>query len=204
MQLNGNGQAPGQVMGVRVEQDDATRPLIDGFTYSLTRIPSPSSFYQNCVAQLDYLRRANGYHMRIYNVPDDLDEPIPAYGTLEYQVRTQPGAYLWALMFAITGNAGTAANISIQITDACTETKLFSDYTLGTSFAEDTSGIGLNRPPCLMSKPFLIGAPGLLNVELTSNSASAINCQLLLFMAEPSLPMGELARIFKASGYDLP
>ncbi len=197
-----NPNSPGVVEGINVAEDMG-KPIIDGFSYSLTRVPAASSYYQNCVAQLDTLRRANGYHMRVYNVPDDMDEPVAAFGSLEYQVRTQPGSYLWGLMFALTGVTGAVTNISIQITDACTESSLFSDYVLGSAFAEDTSGIGINRPPCLMGKPFLVGAPGLLNVELKNNFTSNINCQLLLFMAEPSLPMGELARIFKASGYDV-
>ncbi len=193
-----------KVTGVNVTDDSMTKPVVDGFSYSLTRLVTPLSFYQNCVAQLDTLRRANGYHMRVYNVPDDLDEPIAAYGNLEYQVRTQPGAYLWAVQFALTqGSAGSVTNISIQVTDACTESKIFSDYTLGSAFAETTSGVGFNRPPCLLDQPFLIGAPGLVNVEIYNNFNQSITCQLLLFFAEPSLPMGELAKIFQASGYSV-
>lgn len=178
------------------------KPIVDGFTYSLSRIPSASSYYQMAVAQLDTLRRANGYHMRVYNVPDALDTPIPAYGTLEYQVRTQPGAYLWAFSFCVTGG-GSVDDLVFQATDACTESRLFSDYVLASSMAETASGIGLNRPPCLLSQPYLMGAPGLINVEISNRASSSRTCQLLLHFAEPSLPMGELIKLFERAGYKI-
>lgn len=198
-----------------------SKPIIDGFSYSLSRIPSPTNYFQTCVAQLEALRRANGYHMRVYNVPDKLDVTIPAYGTFEYQVRTQPGAYLYALLFQCNpiiyaeSVLETAGDILIQITDACTESHLFSDFTLGTAFAECVTAnnqfVGFNRPPVLMPQPVLIGPPGLVNVELSNRATlqgsgeetSARTCQLLLFFAEPALPMEETVEILRKSGYSL-
>lgn len=194
-----------------------SKPVVDGFSYSLSRVPSMMSYYQMCVAQMEALRRANGYHMRVYNVPDDLDSPIPAYGTLEYQVRTQPGSYLWALMFEAKpisfgeGLRDTTKDILVQITDACTESHLLSDFTLGTAFAENQRAVGAGRPPVLMPQPVLIGPPGLVNVELSNRATLIANddeterrfCQLLLFFAEPALPMIETAELLKRSGYEL-
>jgi hypothetical protein len=182
------------------------KPIVDGFSYSLSRLMTPMSYYQNVVAQMENLRRANGYHLRMYNVPDDLDEPIPAYGTLEYQVRTQPGAYLYALMFHVTEveeEGGSPTDICIQITDACTESHLFSDFTLGSAFAETTAGIGLSRPPVLMPQPVLIGPPGLVNVELSNRASSSRKCQLVLFFAEPSLPALETAELLRRAGHQV-
>lgn len=178
-------------------------PIVDGFTYTLSRIPQSQSWYWASVSQMENLRRANAYHSRIYNVPDDLDEPIPAYGTLEYQVRTQPGAYLWAFMFSMTGTGAFSGQLSssvlFEVTDACTESKLFSDFTLGSAMAE--SQVGLSRCPCVLSQPYLVGPPALLNVEISNRLGVSAYCQLLLYFAEPSLPVGELDRIFRNAGY---
>lgn len=177
----------------------AEKPIVDGFTYTFSRIPALTSYYNNCIAQLEILRRANGYHLRIYCVPDDFNNPIGAFLTFEYQVRTQPGAYLYAYQFSIVG-AGAPSDVLFQVTDSCTETKLFSDFIAGSSMAETTAGIGLNRPPCLMSQPYLVGPPGQLNVEMSNRASAARNCQLLLFLAEPSLPMNETIDLLKAQG----
>lgn len=179
----------------------ADKPIVDGFTYSLSRLPAASSYYENCIAQMEVLRRANGYKLRIYNVPDDFNSPIAGFGTLEYQVRTQPGAYLYAYLGSIIN--GEKADVLFQVTDACTETKLFSDFVLFSSVAETTAGVGLNRPPCLLAQPFLVGPPGLMNVELSNRASTSRTCQLLLFFAEPSLPMNESIELLAAQGHQL-
>jgi hypothetical protein len=187
--------------------DPMLKPIVDGFSYSLSRIPAAESYYQNCVANLDMLRRANGYRARWYNVPDDIDSPIPAFGQLEYQVRSQPGAYLWAIMFALTAAGGgekdsaKATDLFVQITDACTETPILSDYARASVYAENLAGTGTNRPPCLLSQPYLLGDPALVNVEIYNKASTTRLCQLVLLFAEPELPPNELADELQRAGF---
>ncbi len=184
-------------------RDTSQKPIVDGFTYSLSRTVAADSYYSQCVAQLELLRRANGYRAKWHTVPDDIGEPVPAFGQLEYQVNVQPGSYLWAYMFAITQDTNAPTDIYVQVTDACTETPMFSDYARGSIFAENTSGIGTNRPPCLLSQPYLIGDPGLINVEIYNKAATDTLCQLVLLFAEPELPPEQMKAYLRQRGVNV-
>lgn len=183
-------------------------PIVDGFTISASMLYLPTTFRASALAELEVLRRAKSYRARQYAVPDDLEQPIRAYDQIEYQVASLAGSYLWGLIFSVlsTSNedlvsvAAAPGFIRIQITDACTETPLFSDYTYGTAFVGATQGTnGATRNPKLI-KPNLLGQPAHLDVELYNQASVDITCQLLLLMAEPQLPPDEMERLLRAQG----
>lgn len=180
-------------------------PVLDGFVYSLSMLYQPVVFRASALAQMEVLRRAVGYRVREYCVPDQGDRPIAAYGQIEQQVNTMPGAYLWGLTFSApfgeVSNPGS--EIYIQITDACTESPLFSDYALANQFTavqgSDANGWNRRNPPVL-AQPLLIGPPALLDVEMYNSAAVAINCQLVLLVAEPCLPPDQVLKFIEMQG----
>ena len=181
------------------------KPVNDGFLYSLSMLYQPVVYRASALAQMEVLRRAVGYRVREYVVPNSGNNPIPAYSQYEQQVNTLPGAYLWGLTFSapFADTANDPENIYIQITDACTESPLFSDYTLASMFnavaPSDANGWNRRNPP-LLAQPLLIGPPALLDVEMYNRGSAAITCQLVLLMAEPCLPPTEVLRLVEESG----
>lgn len=181
------------------------KPVLDGFLYSLSMLYQPVVYRASALAQMEVLRRAKGYRVREYCVPDQERETIPAYSQLEQQINTMPGAYLWGLTFSAPfgETADNAGSIFIQITDACTESPMFSDYTLASQFeaipSSNTNGWNRRNPP-LLAQPLLIGPPALLDVEIYNTAAVAIRCQLVLLVAEPCLPPDEMLRLIEMSG----
>ena len=173
-------------------QDTSQAPIVDGFVYSASLMYLPTSYRASALAQMDLLRRATGYRTRWYLVPVDEFEPVPAFSNLEYQVGVQYGSYFWGLSLSAPFNeveeeAGSVPYIHVQITDACTETPLFSDYVRGPQIAPTGLHPQGQRWPVLLT-PRLVGKPGLLNVEVYNRASVDIRCQVALFVAEPSVP----------------
>ena len=180
------------------------RPIVDGFTHSTSLLYLPTSYRPSVLAQMEVLRQATTYRNRQWCVPETLEQPVAAYGQLEYQLRTQPGAYLWGLAFTAPASLNEELEnaesfIHVQITDACTETPLFSDpCTLATMLVPST-GPAL-RNPFLLSQPWLIGDPAHLDIELYNSSDQDITCQLVLFLAEPSIPPQNIREQLERAG----
>lgn len=182
-------------------------PIIDGFTFN-TRIIHYHSYYHNALSGLEPIRRANGMRLRMHGVPDPQFSPIPPYESVEEQVRVQPGSYLWGWSFYAEQQTPPNTQLpvnSIRIVDSCTELPILDRPALCTMFANTTvSGQtqftnGQNTGVILLPRPYLIAAPGLLNVEVTNASSFACTCQLLLMFAEPSFNQNELAQAIKGS-----
>lgn len=178
------------------------RNLNDGFLYSASLLYLPTTFRASVYAGMEVLRRANGYRARWYLIPDDLHEPVPAYGQLEQQINVLPGSYFWGIQFSIPEVLNDELETTVchvQITDACTETPIFSDYVKSSNV---TSGNN-RRNPMLLAHPALIGEPGLIDVEIYNGSTDGatppagvdIVCQLTLLMAEPSVPPEQIQRL---------
>ena len=68
------------------------RQLVDGFLYSASMLYLPTTYRASALANMEVLRRARGYRTRWYLSPEDLEEPVPAYSQLEYQIRCKRGA----------------------------------------------------------------------------------------------------------------
>lgn len=209
--LKPNQQPP---TGVRIQDmapqnfvagDEA--PLVDGFLYSASMLYLPTTYRASCMAQMEVLRRARGYRTRWYMTPEDVNQPVPANSQIEYQIQTQPGSYLWGASFAarteVDGETGNDF-VHVMVTDNCTETPLFSDYALGANLFSQGGAVPVNttgrRNPMIFPQSRLIGAPGTLNVEVYNHAAVPMTCQLVLFMAEPSVPSETMLEVLREMG----
>jgi hypothetical protein len=174
--------------------------VLDGFALNLNIRYLPYHYFAACLTQSEVLRRANLYRARWVVMPDDMNTPIPAYDTFEGQIKVQPGAYLWGFqviqfetdaVFVVVD----AANVIIQVTDACTGIPLFSDYTAGSGFSPFSAAAADARggvAPHLLTQPRLIMEPGLLNVEIANRAVTTLRCQLLLCFSEPCVVLDDV------------
>jgi hypothetical protein len=167
--------------------------IIDGFTLNPAIRYRPGYYMASALASMDVLRRANTYRPKWYVLPDDEHTPIPAYQTLEYQLRVTPRSYVWGMMINQFSVAApftqlNADDIWVEITDTCNGIPFFSDFVRGRGFqslqnvATDERNAML---PYLFTQPRLILEPGLLAVEMANTAAVAIRPQVILFSAEP-------------------
>jgi hypothetical protein len=188
-------------------------PLLDGFILSASQLYLPIIYRASALAQMEVLRRSRGYRTRWYLVPDDLEDPIPAYGQVELQINVPPGSYLWGLAFTIPTRLNDSLSTTVchvQITDACTETAIFSDYVMEQNVVSLVPGNGgqNRRNPMILAQPALIGQPGLVDVEIFNGSTDGstppvgvtLNCQLALLFAEPCVPPEEMQRLMRIAG----
>ena len=165
------------------------KQVVDGFSYNTSFLWLQNRYFPNALAQLDVLRRASNYRTRWWCIPDDIDQPIQPYDTLYFQCEVSSGSYLWGYHFssvsAVNPAGGpaetTAADILIQVVDACTGIPLFQDFANG---GAAHSNFTARMLPILLTQPRLILEPGLVNVELSNRTKNTINCQLLLHFAE--------------------
>ena len=165
------------------------KQIVDGFSYSTRLRYLPLYWFPNALAQMDILRRATQYRSRDWVIPQDQNQPIAGYDTLYYQLSVAAGSYLWGYSFASLSAvdpsnnpiATTAADLMIQVVDACSGIPLFQDFVVA-SAAHSTGNAGVNPP--LLSQPRLIIDPGLINVFITNRTANTVTCQLLLKFAE--------------------
>jgi hypothetical protein len=156
--------------------------IVDSFTYSTTLRLIQTSFRANVLAQMEILRRAKAYKARYYTAPDDLVEPIPAYGQIETQIRAIAGTYIWGL--SVYQSAVNSNLVKVQVVDTSTEIRLFVDYIQAALLSQST-GI---RWPMLLSQPRLISEPGQINVEIYNDNATEATVQMVLYCAEPVSP----------------
>lgn len=188
-------------------------PILDGFVLSASMLYLSTTYRASALAQMEVLRRSRGYRTRWYLVPDDLNVPVPAYDQLEQQINVPPGSYLWGLAFSIPTVLNTSlvtTTVHIQITDACTETALFSDYAYyyQVQSAAPANGSMNRRNPMILAQPAPIGQPGLVDVEIYNGSVDgstppvgvAVNCQLALLFAEPCVPPEQMQRLLEEAG----
>jgi hypothetical protein len=167
--------------------------IIDAFTLNPAIRYRPGYYMASALASMDVLRRANTYRPKWYTLPDDEHATIPAYQTLEYQLRVTPRSYVWAMLVNQFGVAlpyvqADADDIWVQITDTCNGIPFFGDFVRGRGFQTRQSNPTDERNtmlPYLFTQPRLILEPGLLAIEMANTAAVAIRPQLILFSAEP-------------------
>ena len=176
---------------------------VDGFTFN-SRPMNAISYFQNVLTQLEPLRRANGYRLRMWGVPPPNYLPILAFESVEYQVQCQPGSYLWGFNFWASAANGLTPINAIRIVDACTQLPMTSNPALAVAYAGTLVGnsqqqysLGQNRCQVLLPQPYLVADPGLVNVEITNGAASTSTCQLLMMFAEPCVSQNEMAGLVK-------
>jgi hypothetical protein len=167
--------------------------IIDAFTLNPAIRQRPGYYMAAALCSMDVLRRANTYRPRCYIIPDEEHATIPAYQTLEYQLRVTPRSYLWAMILNQFNLAGPFAQINAddvwcQITDTHNGIPLFGDFVRGRAFQTLQATVTDQRNqmlPHLLTQPRLILEPGLLTIDLANTAATAIRPQLILFSAEP-------------------
>lgn len=164
------------------------KPIVDGFMWNTNLLILPNRFGPDALMELEILRRAHNYRARWWCIPDDEGQPIAAYDTFQFQVEVSPGSYLWGMMFAMTPGEDVAppappvTNMLASVVDSCTGIPLFNDFLNCGNLAPTFNSKLL---PVIMTKPRLILAPGLVNVEIANRTNAAMTCQLLLMFAEP-------------------
>lgn len=164
---------------------------IDGFTLSAGIRYTPYNYVSMALGEMDVLRRANRYRMRILAYPDSYNQPLQPYETMEFQGQVAGGSFLWGVLFN-QFDAGWAlvapANILWSVTEACNGLRITSDFAGGQGFTGFTAG---NTPldsgliPVLLARPRLFLEPGNINVELSNIGTTTQRCQILLHFAEP-------------------
>ena len=178
------------------------RQLVDGFLCSASMLYLPTTYRASALANMEVLRKARGYRTRWYISPEDLENPVAAFSQLEYQVRCQPGSYVWGVTFSAPFHdsgeeTADGSFITVQVTDDCTETPFFSDYTKGVQL-EPVTGSGRRHPVLIM--PRIVGLPGTLTIELYNAAPVDIRCQLALLVAEPCVPPHEMTEALINAG----
>jgi hypothetical protein len=166
-------------------------PIMDGFTLNPFTALTPYNYYAGALGQMDTLRRANTYRPRWYCVPDDFNQPLQPYETLERQIKVTGGAYLWGMRFVQYSGVWTQqapTNVAVQITESCTGIELFREFINPGGLAFYTTGSagrGFNIPH-ILTQPRLFLEPGNIDVEMCNLSGETQNCQLILHFAEPA------------------
>ena len=165
--------------------------IADAFSTNPITVAVPYVYYPGALAQMDTLRRANTYRPRWFCIPDDFNQPLQPYETLEYQIKATGGSYLWGMRFVqYSGVWGqqAPAQVVVQITEACTGIELFREFASPAGIAfytTTTEGRGFALPH-LLTQPRLFLEPGDINVEMCNLSGEVQNCQLILHFAEPA------------------
>lgn len=146
-------------------------PPLDGFLYRST-LKCDMNFLSIALQEFEALRRTRGYANRILTIPEDAGHVvIPNRNVFRYAQRVVPGSAFWAYSFI-----GSAGQFSVNLRDNCSDETLFSEVLLATPTANQ----------CPLSKLLVIGAPGLINVEICSLvGEDTPGVQFLLWGGEP-------------------
>lgn len=154
------------------------QPPSDAFTlWSLLR--GFPRYNEMAVAQLDPLRRANSYKLKIIAIPEVNPESssgtvIPAFNRYQYQFRVAPGSWVY----------GLAANLSLptKISTSCSGGPINMEF-VGMSMA---NGFSARQPIMLLDQPLCVLGDGLVDVDIANNTAEDVlnsAFQLLIFVA---------------------
>jgi hypothetical protein len=148
-------------------------PIVDGFLLN-TGLKCDLTFMALAIGQYIAVRRSGGLRSRTWLIPEDSQaNPIPARDAYEYQVYMDPGSVIWAYTFL-----APAGLFSWQVTESCTDVPLLS---------EPVTSLGVLNVQQLLTKPLVVGAPGLLNVQICSLATEdTTGVQLILWGGEPT------------------
>lgn len=182
--------------------EEIRRNIVDGFLYDLFFRPSTERYYEMAVAQMEVWRRAKSYRPRWHTVPDaDQVFDIPAYETVEEQVRVVPGTWVWGMSLCCL-DPGTltavdpSTRIAVKVMEGGTGVYFTWDYISGYQ-------MWMKRPyanpaqafphrVCPLSQPRLCLEPGFINVEMANiSTGNLVKCQLVLFCLEPCIVLQE-------------
>lgn len=154
-------------------------PVMDGFCYRRS-FKCDFTFQSLAVQRLEALRRATGYKTKVWLAPAGASITIPARQSMEFQVEVGVGAVIWSYVMgglAAGSIEAGAAVISVQVRDACDDLLLFQEPVTRQGQAP--------APQQFLTIPLIVGAPGLLNVEIHNQYDSAQLFQLALYGGQP-------------------
>jgi hypothetical protein len=174
-------------------------PVLDGFLLNagLYKGLSPTvpalrcnlTFVSLALEQYDCLRRSKAYRSKQWVIPQDsLSIVIPARGSYEYELQVPVGSAIWGWIFTGFGTQNTGdlggGFLTWKVTDACNNVDLVSEFV--TKPSGDYTWKQQN-----LSKLYVVGAPGLLRVEIASTfsvdiDASNSPTQLVLCGGTPA------------------
>ena len=171
---------------MKLQNERSDYPIMDGFLYN-PRLRCNLTFLSLALEQYEALRRSTGMRTRVWCCPDDSNAIVcPANGSYEQQVYVKPGSAIWGYTFTglSTGEGAEQGLLSVQVTDTCTDESFVSENVLtpAAGALSTLPGRGLQRP---LSKLFIVGQPGLLNVVIASTYRENQHPQLLLYGGEP-------------------
>ena len=158
-----------------------TYPIIDGFQFS-TKLRCGLTFRDLAVQQYEALRRAGGFRNKTWLAPKDSTITIPMRDSYEFQLFLKPGSVIWGYcLIADTEDdeVTPGGTISFNVRDACDDVPLFSEVTTRQNQSSP-------YPTQYLSKLWVVGKPGTLNVEICSTYSTAVMGQLALFGGEPA------------------
>lgn len=170
--------------------DNTLWPVIDGFEFN-TRLRQNGTMIDLVLRErLDASRRSGGRRVKWWTCPNDPSATvIPANDAYEENITIEAGGQIDGYIFvAGTDQDGTPIDgslFSVQVTENCTDTKVFSEVlNMGTAGGGSLMpGEGKWIP---LAKPIVAGQRSTYSVEICSlNTLDAINCQLILTGEEP-------------------
>lgn len=175
--------------------------IIDGFSYNdqNRHLPSQGAF-ETFLNNMDPLRRASGFRVREWAVPDNANIPIIGYDTyISEQIQIAAGSFMWGYNFSVisaTNPDDSSAtplitDLNLQLVDACTGVPLFQDFA--------NAGVGktgANAPghPILLSRPRPILEPGLVVAQIANCTAKNYIVQWRIRFAESCHAINEQMR----------
>lgn len=161
--------------------------IVDGFTYDMSVAPAnPGDTLALWLGQMDVIRRSRSYRAKWYIVPVEDKTPVPAYTTLEHQIRVAEGAYLWGFRYA--RNVALLGGVvpHLRITEQGTGIPLFDDFLApGSAYTNQWFYTSAGFWPLTQMR--LIVEPGFINIEFSNATSGGLTPQLVLYFAEPCL-----------------
>ena len=167
----------------------------DGFSMNAALRYLPYRSFTLYLGQLDELRCCKGeYRGRDFVIPFDLDIAIPAFGTLKYQQQMHPGTVIWGFHFAaVDGEVGDftvqVKDLNSMIGDRCIPYQFFYGEGTDATALRPTGLAGADLYPVL-TEPYQVEHPGLIDVTIGNKGAEEQRCQLVIRTAEPCSVMG--------------
>lgn len=157
-------------------------PITDGFVLS-TKQRCSLTFRDIVVQEYELLRRSSAMRNKMWLAPKDSTVLIPAFDSFEYQIYMAPGSVIWGYAF-VSNQDGNPRYLSFNVRDSCNDLAVFSEV----SFAAPANNAAF--PQMYLTKPLVVGAPGLLNVEICNNFSEALPAQVVLYGGEPAPMVG--------------
>jgi hypothetical protein len=141
---------------------------IDGWTY-LRRLRCNFTHLSLAVEQFEALRRAGGYKQKQWCIPEDANTTrVPNADSYEIQVDVGAGAVIWGYIFTGINEGDLISNYAYQVRDSCNDVALFSEPSTNQTSLWNGDHANGGGGQTLLSKLYVVGAPGLITVEIAN------------------------------------